>query len=42
LDVFDVTPGEPIRLMEISRQVRVIVRLWLQVLLKVAVWQNTV
>jgi hypothetical protein len=23
LDVFDVTPGEPIHLMEISRQVRV-------------------
>jgi len=42
LDVFDVTPGEPIRLMEISRQVRVMARLWLQVLLKGAVRQNAV
>jgi hypothetical protein len=42
LDVFDVTPGEPIRLMEISRQVRVMTRLWLHVLLNVAVRQNTV
>jgi len=42
LDVFDVTPGEPIRLMEISRQVRVMDSLWLQVLLNVAVRQNTV
>ena len=42
LDVFYVTPGEPIRLMEISRQVRVMDSLWLQVLLNVAVRQNTV
>jgi hypothetical protein len=40
LDVFDVTPGEPIHLMEISRQVRVMARWHLGMLHLISVCKN--